>query len=189
MFISASLGSGQRPLVQWRVTLGGPVDLTLRKIKATVAAPLAFPRLQSARHDGPVSPRQDIQLSGPTLLERGIRRSQLTKPWARAARCRGRTRASSERWSCSCANGLPRPRPETTWDRSRIPIPESPFPSVYVPFRGLSRAPGKTPASAAQICHVPFKISVLTTYPQVAVQLVRFLIESKKLLFCTRDKE
>jgi hypothetical protein len=33
--------------------------------------------------------------------------------------------------------------------------------------------------------HISFKINALTSYPQAAVQLIRFLIESKKLLFCT----
>ncbi|CCD89595.1 hypothetical protein BRAO285_70002 [Bradyrhizobium sp. ORS 285] len=40
-------------------------------------------------------------------------------------------------------------------------------------------------AAPRRIRHISLKFNALTTYPQVAVQPIGFLIESKKLLFCT----
>src|SRR4051794_35203546 len=40
-------------------------------------------------------------------------------------------------------------------------------------------------ATTASIRPIYIKINILTSYPQGAVQLTGFLIESKKLLFCT----
>jgi len=71
------------------------------------------------------------------------------------------------------------------------PPPNEPQDRILgVLFLHRSRSPGVTdPAKSHRRanlnCHISFKINILTTYPQVAVQPIRFLIESKKLLFCT----